>query len=399
MTNNVKGTPIVKGLGFNSFGIGTNACTVDIDEEQDKILRIRPLHFDEHYTPEQMNAWTIHARGSEYRASMKSLIPPFSLVYKKRAYSTNRILHPLKRVDLDPNGERHPENRGKSKFERISWDEALDILVSEIRRIHDAVRTLFHLLPNRRPWRDEDRPCRTWLPDEPSRPVRRLHVPGRQPDSWEGWHWGAKHVWGHGRRSARARCRTTSSMDVAQNADALLLLGLRRGDHPRGRGSGYQASRLCYWFTELGIKQVHVASRRELRRTPCTPTSGFPSSPNTDAALAAGHRLHVARRRHLRPGVPGHPRLVGYDELQVTTCMGERGRRAQNAQVGRRPSAAFPQLHRSRRLPALLACQARTCPSRTATAAPSSAPSILTSRRAWKFWPCACRPSASPVAT
>ena len=44
----------MKGLGFNSFGIGTNACSVDIDEENDKILRIRPLRFDEHYTPEEL---------------------------------------------------------------------------------------------------------------------------------------------------------------------------------------------------------------------------------------------------------------------------------------------------------------------------------------------------------
>ncbi len=38
----------MKGLGFDNFGLGANACSVDIDEEQDKILRIRPLHFDEH---------------------------------------------------------------------------------------------------------------------------------------------------------------------------------------------------------------------------------------------------------------------------------------------------------------------------------------------------------------
>ena len=71
MTNNVKGTPIVKGLGFNSFGIGTNACTVDIDEEQDKILRIRPLHFDEHYTPEEMNAWKIERARKDVRARLQ----------------------------------------------------------------------------------------------------------------------------------------------------------------------------------------------------------------------------------------------------------------------------------------------------------------------------------------
>jgi len=47
---------------------------------------------------------------------MKSLPPPFSLGYKKRTYSPNRIKYPLKRVDWDPKGNRHPENRGKSKY-------------------------------------------------------------------------------------------------------------------------------------------------------------------------------------------------------------------------------------------------------------------------------------------
>ena len=34
MTTNVKGMPIVKGLGLDSFGLVANACTVDIDEER-----------------------------------------------------------------------------------------------------------------------------------------------------------------------------------------------------------------------------------------------------------------------------------------------------------------------------------------------------------------------------
>ena len=48
-----------------------------------------------------------------------------------------RLLYPMKRVDWDPNGERHPENRGKSEFERITWDEAMDIIASESMRIKD----------------------------------------------------------------------------------------------------------------------------------------------------------------------------------------------------------------------------------------------------------------------
>ena len=66
---------------------------------------------------------------------MKTLLPPLSLGYKKRVYSPNRILYPLKRVDFDPNGERNTAEPGKSGYVRISWDEALEIIVSEIKRI------------------------------------------------------------------------------------------------------------------------------------------------------------------------------------------------------------------------------------------------------------------------
>lgn len=48
-----------------------------------------------------------------------------------------RILYPMKRVDWDPKGERNQKNRGKSEFERISWDEALDILAAECLRIKE----------------------------------------------------------------------------------------------------------------------------------------------------------------------------------------------------------------------------------------------------------------------
>ncbi len=66
---------------------------------------------------------------------MKTALPPHALAYKKRIYSPNRILYPLKRVDWDPDGERNPQNRGKSGYVRISWDEATDIIAKEIRRI------------------------------------------------------------------------------------------------------------------------------------------------------------------------------------------------------------------------------------------------------------------------
>ncbi len=48
--------------------------------------------------------------------------------YRQRLYDPGRILHPLKRVGP----------RGEGKFERISWDEALDTVGRELKRVRDA---------------------------------------------------------------------------------------------------------------------------------------------------------------------------------------------------------------------------------------------------------------------
>jgi len=116
-----------------------NSCCVD--HQDGKIIRIRPLHYDWKYDVEEFNpqdAWTIEARGKVFRPFMKALVPPLSLGYKKRVYSPNRVRYPLQRVDWDPNGDRNIQNRGKSKFKRISWDEATDIIASEITRLSDT---------------------------------------------------------------------------------------------------------------------------------------------------------------------------------------------------------------------------------------------------------------------
>lgn len=271
-----------KGLGFCGGGVNSNTCEVDVKDG--RIIRTRPFRYDRRYTSEQMNAWTIKARGSEYKASMKSLIPPFSLVYKKRAYSTNRILHPMKRVDWDPSGERNPQNRGKSKFERINWDEALDILVSEIRRIHKRYGpySIYCQIDGHGETKTVHAAhgCQTNLLDL----FGGYTYQGRQPDSWEGWHWGAKHVWGQAPLGQADQYNLW--MDVAQNSDQLLLWGCDM-ETTTWSWEGQQSSKLCYWFSELGIKQIYVCPDVNYGAA-VHADKWIPVLPNTDAALQLG---------------------------------------------------------------------------------------------------------------
>ena len=133
MSEQNKEKTVIKGLGFCGFAMGSN--TAEVDVKDGKIIRTRPFRYDKNYTEEEIRPWTLKARGKEFDPGMKTFLPPFSIAYKKRAFSPNRIPYPLKRVDWDPDGERNPQNRGKSKYVRISWDEATDIIAKEIKRI------------------------------------------------------------------------------------------------------------------------------------------------------------------------------------------------------------------------------------------------------------------------
>jgi len=48
----------IKGLGFCVMNRGRVQCCL-VDVEQDKIVRIRPFHFDWRYRPEEIKPWQI----------------------------------------------------------------------------------------------------------------------------------------------------------------------------------------------------------------------------------------------------------------------------------------------------------------------------------------------------
>ena len=272
--------------GLTWCGHAQGSGTAEIDVQNGKIIRIRPLHYDAQFKPEDFNpgnSWRIEARGKVFEPQMKTLLSPLSLGYKKRIYSPNRIKYPLKRVDWDPNGERNPQNRGKSKYKRISWDEATDIIAGEIRRIHKNYGPYAILTQG---GGHGETKCVHSAHGEPPILLDKLGgytLEVRQPDSWEGWFWGAKHVWGMEQGFGLMFPQTNILKDVSENSEMLLFWGCDPETTSWGF-SGQAPSRFCYWFRELGIKQVYISP--DLNYAGAVHADKWiPVLPNTDAAL------------------------------------------------------------------------------------------------------------------
>jgi molybdopterin guanine dinucleotide-containing S/N-oxide reductase-like protein len=271
---------VLRALGLSGGIFGGAPCAVDVKDG--KIVRVRPFKYDWKYDKKQFNPWKIKRNGKTLEPLMKSLPSPFSLAYKKRAYSPNRIKYPLKRVDWDPKGDRHVENRGKSKFTRISWDEAVDIVASEIKRIHKKYGSLAILVQG-----DGHGECK-FIHAGHGSPTLLLDKMGgftqqvRNPDSWEGWYWGAKHMWGKGLIGMMSPADNIVN-DMTQHCDMVLFWGCDPETTPWGF-RGQFASRLCYFWRDVGIKQVYICPDLNYGAA-VHADKWIPILPNTDAAL------------------------------------------------------------------------------------------------------------------
>jgi len=271
---------VIRALALGGAAFGGAVCAVDA--RGGRIVRIRPFHYDWKYTREEIDTWKFRRNGKDFQMPLKSFPSPFSLAYKKRAYSPNRIKYPLKRVDWDPNGERNPQNRGKSKYERISWDEATDIIAGEIKRVHKQYGPLGILV--QADGHGEDKlvhaahGCQTLLLDKIGGYTQQI----RNADSWEGWYWGSKHVWGDGLVGLMAPANNVMK-DMTDNCDMVLFWGCDPETTPWGF-TGQAPSRFCYFWSEVDIKQVYICPDLNYGAA-IHADKWIPVLPNTDAAM------------------------------------------------------------------------------------------------------------------
>ena len=370
------------GGGVTRYTNNTNGGPVHVDVKDGRILRVTPIEFTEDDAP----SWTITARGRRFTPPRKTSLAPHALAARSTVYSDDRLLYPMKRVDFDPLGDRHPETRGEAGYERITWDEALDLVAGELMRVrrehgpgavftaHGSHHTWgnlgYYLSSHRRFFNTVGA-------------TRMMH----NPDSWEGWAWGAEHHWGHSMRAGGGEFYGTVD-DLLRECE-MVVFWSSDPEATSGIYAGMEGTVRRQWLKDLGVKCVHIDPF--LNHTAAW-MGGAWLAPRPDDQRRSGarHRLGVGDRGSVRRGVRGapHHRVRG-----VARLPGRRRRRhrqdagvAGGARRASRRARSAPWRASGRQRRPIWPAAAPAIPS----AAPAARPRASSGRGPWSTsWPCA----------
>ena len=232
----------------------TNSSTggpVFVYVKDGKIVRMTPMDLDE----TDAASWEIQARGHSFKPPRKTTVSVYTQGFKSVIYSKKRNLYPMKRVDFDPNGNRNIQNRGISGYERISWDEATDIVVSEVNRIKRAYgpASILTSPSSHHMWGNVGYRHSTYF--------RFMNFTGftyadHNPDSWEGWHWGGMHMWGFSWRLGNPE-QYNLLEDGLKNAE-MVVFWSSDPETNAGIYSAHESTVRRKWLKELGVKMVFI---------------------------------------------------------------------------------------------------------------------------------------------
>ncbi len=244
-----------------------------------KITRMRPIIFDD---KTDAPSWVIDARGKKFSPPRRTTLQSYLVPERTRVYAENRIKYPYRRKNFDPRGDRHPEMRGKDEYVRISWNEALDLVAGEIKRIREKYgpAAITGMTSSHHNW---------GLLHYKMGPFGRFfNILGYttlfdNPDSWEGWQWGAVHTYGFHWRMGHCE-QSELLQDALKNTEQIIFWSV----DPNSTSfmySGQENLLWRLWMKELGIQFVFIDPYCN-----CTASTmgdkWIAPRPGTDAALA-----------------------------------------------------------------------------------------------------------------
>jgi len=266
------------GGGVRRYTSNTNGGPMFVYVKDDKILRVTPIEFGS----EDAATWSIKARGKTYTPPRQTSLAPHSMCSKSTVYSPSRLLYPMKRVDFDPDGERNCEQRGISGYVRISWDEAYDIVAKEIQRVkrdHGPGAIMCNHGSHH-----------TWgnVGYYISAAYKFFNAIGttkvmHNPDSWEGWYWGAMHHFGHSMRLGQTE--TYGLVEDLMKEAEMVVFWSADPEATSGSYSAYEGTPRRLWLKELGIEVVHIDPYYN-HSASLLGGKWFAPRPGTDAAMA-----------------------------------------------------------------------------------------------------------------
>jgi len=310
-------TTVLKVYGTN---VGGEPAAIDV--KNGRIVRIRPYDYSKVVPAAEIDAalWSITAKNRKtgedftFKASSRSTPGYQYWPYKKRIYAPDRVKYPLKRVDWEPGGDvtkTNPQNRGVSKYKRITWDEASSIIASEIQRVQSTYGKYGVCVVGENghhEWKG--------VHDAGGQHVALMSDAGgytreiRNADSWEGWYWGTAHMWG---TQSRGKAAPPKMWDVAENCG--MLVGCTDEPETTACGShGTFTGRQATFYNNLGIKNVHIAP--DLNYSAAVHCDKWiPVIANTDAAWALGCiYLWIQEDTYDKDYIATH--TVGFDEFK-----------------------------------------------------------------------------------
>ena len=294
------------GLARSNFPL---ACHV----EGSRIVRSVPFHI-----PDDVRLYEIKTSRGDFTRPRKEVQMALAFAAKRRVHSATRVKYPLLRDDWSPDNP-NPEQRGKTGYSRISWDRALDVIVGELERIHEKYGSMEPVLVQadghgQSGYLQSHHFWGHYLFD-----MIREHLGWgwwtqqvRNPDSWEGYYWGAKHVWGFD-DSLGEPYQDAVWDDVLEHAEMVIF----SGNDPEATGlgmSGSTALEMPKWLKRAGIKIIAISP--DLNYAAAVHADKWiPLKPNTDAALylAVAHTW-IVEGRYDKEYVRTH--TVGFEEFE-----------------------------------------------------------------------------------